>query len=112
MRRALAALTVAVSASPPGSAATRQAARDTLALLDWTRFRLAVGSLNVGVYVSDDMPRGYVLSDGLGRLLVHPVSYPMMSGLQLTVLAPVSARPGVRPIERLLMPVLLAALAK
>lgn len=112
MRRALATLTVTLSASPAGSRAAEHAALHALAVLDWSRYEAAKGGLNVDLYVAEDMPRGYLLSDGQRRLLVHPSSYAMIGCTHTDVLQGWVGAAGVRALERLLLPVALADLRK
>lgn len=99
MRRALAGLTVAVTDSRTNADA---AAERALAVLDWTRLELATGRMEVDVYVSEDMPRGWALIDGDRQVLIAPANAPMVTGLRSPELATWPRRRGVVGLERLL----------
>lgn len=102
MRRALAHLSVVISRRGDIEAAAEAA----LSVLEWSRFHVAYGQMDIEVRFSRDMPRAHILTDGMGNVLAAE------SNLQLLLAGPAFYRiervgrlpRGCWPVAPLLMP--------
>lgn len=104
MRQALARLQVAVSTDDPqriaeaGVAAARQ--------VELFRFKLIGGYRGTLLYMSNEIPRGWMLATGNGEAAIHPANLPhvVVGGRQLPLLHDIcSGPPGARMLSDYVM---------